>query len=537
MKFPWGRARVGADEIPARAKRIFAARWYLQRNPDVVAAGEDAFDHYSKQGWKDRRNPHPMFDVAYYLGKYRDVAAAEVDPLVHYIEYGWREGRNPHPLFDTTQYLEQYGAAIGPLDPLTHYICYGRERGFSPGAKYLPPEKPVIFMADVRLPRRDRDSGSLDQISFLKIFRALGFDIHFLGTRDQSPDVRALAKEFPPDSNGVRWLRAGDFHCVDDYLFRYESRIAAAFLSRHWVAESLLPSVRELCPQAKIIFNTVDLHFIREKREGEILNEPELISRSMLSRQSELDLVRRADASIVVSEYERAALSSMGEDRQLYTVPLIREFGTAPVPEFSSRNGIAFVGGFSHRPNVDAVEHFLAAVWPELHARRPDIPFFVVGSSLPAELASRRDPGVRFVGHVEHIDHFLDGVKLTVAPLRFGAGAKGKVVLSLGRGVPCVASEIAAEGMGLQDGREIAVARSPADYVEKICSLYDDKAAWTQRSSNGLRRARSVFSLDNGIRLTRDILQDIGVPLPLPVLANPGGMADTAQIESPTIPA
>jgi hypothetical protein len=67
--------------------------------------------------------------------------------------------------------------------------------------------------------------------------------------------------------------------------------------------------------------------------------------------------------------------------------------------------------------------------------------------------------------------------------------------------------------------------------------LYDDKAAWTQRSSNGLRRARSVFSLDNGIRLTRDILQDIGVPLPLPVLANPGGMADTAQIEPPTIPA
>jgi glycosyltransferase involved in cell wall biosynthesis len=532
MKFPWGRARARAEQIPAKARQIFAARWYLQRNPDVAATGEDAFDHYSKQGWKDRRNPHPMFDVGYYLGKYRDVAAAEVDPLIHYIEYGWREGRNPHPLFDTKWYLEKYGPAVGSLDPLSHYIYCGRDRGLSPSAQYLPPEKPVIFMADVRLPRRDRDSGSLDQISFLKIFLALGFDVHYFSTRDRSSDIRLLAKEFPPDSNGFRWLWADSFHCVDDYLFRYGHSIAAAFLSRHEVAESLLPLVRELCPRTKIVFNTVDLHFLRERREGEILNDPELISRSMLSKQSELDLIRRADASIVVSDYERAVLSSMGEARQLYTVPLIREFGTSPVPEFPSRNGIAFVGGFSHRPNVDAVEYFLSAVWPRLHARHPDIPFFVVGSSLPDQLASRRDPGVRFVGHVEHIDHFLDGVKLTVAPLRFGAGAKGKVVLSLGRGVPCVASEIAAEGMGLQDGREIAVARSPEDYIEQICSLYDDKAAWTQRSSAGLNRARSVFALDNGIRLTRDILQSIGVPVPLPALANPGGVVEDAQVET-----
>jgi len=130
-------------------------------------------------------------------------------------------------------------------------------------------------------------------------------------------------------------------------------------------------------------------------------------------------------------------------------------------------------------PNIDAVTYFLDEVWPLVRAVMPDVEFRVIGADLPESLSTRSDPGVKFIGYVEDLEEYFAGIRLTVAPLRYGAGAKGKIVSSLAYGVPCVASSIASEGMGLKDGVDVLV--GDAGWSVPITALEDQDDGWVDQ--------------------------------------------------------
>ena len=109
---------------------LFDTAYYLERNPDVAAAGVDPHQHYLTYGWHEGRNPDALFDTRYYLAQNPDVAAAHVDPLLHYEQYGWHEGRDPSMQFSTAKYLAAYSdVKAAGLDPLLHYVEYGHSEG------------------------------------------------------------------------------------------------------------------------------------------------------------------------------------------------------------------------------------------------------------------------------------------------------------------------------------------------------------------------------------------------------------------------
>lgn len=342
----------------------------------------------------------------------------------------------------------------------------------------------------------------------------MGFEVHFFAHGESHYDVFGNPRHCVHELNaaGVRCI-AWPQNCVRyvDYLYRYGSRVQLAVLSRHVVADDTIDIVHELCSNAKIIFNTVDLHHIRERRQGMALNDPSLVLRSRETERREISLIERADFSLVVSTFEEDLLGSDATKGKLKVFPLIREVSDCVIPSFDSRSGIAFIGSYQHPPNVDAVEIFLSEIWPAIYADRQDITLYIVGSDLPDRIRKRNDAGVSFVGYVENIDAFLDSIKLTVAPLRFGAGAKGKVLSSLARGVPCVASVIAAEGMLLADGVEIAIASGPDEYLSKILELYDNDTLWSRYSSIALDAVRTRHSLEHGRVLMKEILQQLNV--------------------------
>ena len=174
-------------------------------------------------------------------------------------------------------------------------------------------------------------------------------------------------------------------------------------------------------------------------------------------------------------------------------VPLIA--GGDPVetvPPFGERCHVGFVGGFRHQPNVDAVNYFLDRIWPLLREQVPEAEFDIVGTDLPPTLLSRTGKdGVRYLGHVPNLSRWLDTLRMTVAPLRFGAGAKGKVISSLAAGVPCVLTSIAAEGMGLK-GNESLVADEPAEFAARMVELYCDSGLWSAQSQAGLASSKSA---------------------------------------------
>jgi glycosyltransferase involved in cell wall biosynthesis len=187
-----------------------------------------------------------------------------------------------------------------------------------------------------------------------------------------------------------------------------------------------------------------------------------------------------------------------------------------PRAGFAERSGIGFIGGFEHAPNIDAIRHFLADVWPLVHAADPSIRFEIVGSALPDGVLDGVPGDVRYLGTLDSIDGWLESLRMTVAPLRIGAGAKGKVASSLCAGLPCVLSAVAAEGMDLEDGRDVRVAIDPAAMAAAVVRLHSDAAEWAQLSAGGLAFARARLSVENYKQALRKGV--VGMELPADAL-------------------
>jgi glycosyltransferase involved in cell wall biosynthesis len=126
----------------------------------------------------------------------------------------------------------------------------------------------------------------------------------------------------------------------------------------------------------------------------------------------------------------------------------------------------------------------------------PDVEFHLIGSKAPDEVRSLHGEGVTFHGFVEDLEPWLDGCRISVAPLRYGAGIKGKVNLSMSRGQPVVATSIAVEGMLATAGQEILVADTPEQFAAEVVRLYRDEALWNRVSTQGVENVRRYFSVE-----------------------------------------
>jgi glycosyltransferase involved in cell wall biosynthesis len=147
---------------------------------------------------------------------------------------------------------------------------------------------------------------------------------------------------------------------------------------------------------------------------------------------------------------------------------------------------MAFVGGFGHTPNLDAVRHLVGDILPLLHRRLPDCTTYLVGSKMPDEIMNLQVPGVVPLGFISVLADILHKLRCTVVPLRYGAGIKGKVLESFAHGLPCVMSEMAAEGLELPEDLAWLVARTPAEFTEKLARVHEDEAFNRSLSEAGL---------------------------------------------------
>jgi len=162
---------------------------------------------------------------------------------------------------------------------------------------------------------------------------------------------------------------------------------------------------------------------------------------------------------------------------------------------FAAREGVAFIGHYRHEPNLDAARWLLEAVMPRVWQTDPSIVCLLVGSDLPDSLRRMAGDRVRVLGHVADLGaDVLDRVRLTVAPLRFGAGVKGKVLESLAAGVPCIMSPVAAEGLSLPAGLTALVSQDEAGLAALICHLHGNAEAHAKAAAAGLAFMRAVCS-------------------------------------------
>jgi glycosyltransferase involved in cell wall biosynthesis len=272
----------------------------------------------------------------------------------------------------------------------------------------------------------------------------------------------------------------------------------------------MLPLLRRHAPQARLVFDSVDLHYLRERRGAALAGDASLARAAERTRALELDVIARSDATLVVSQVERELLASDAPDATVEILSNLHHVAVAG-PGFDAREDIMFVGGFRHPPNVDAVVWFADEVWPRLREQMPALRFHCIGGDVPDTIAALRGrDGIEVHGHVPDLSSYLDGVRLAIAPLRYGAGVKGKVNLSMAHGQPVIATTCAVEGMHLDPGQDVLVADDAAGFAEAVLRAYRDPALWQRLSDSGRRNVVRHFSLDAGREVVRRVLLQEG---------------------------
>ncbi|WP_176086423.1 glycosyltransferase [Martelella sp. HB161492] len=343
-----------------------------------------------------------------------------------------------------------------------------------------------ILVIDYRLPQPDVSAGEKATLGMLRDLAALGYRVTFLATdmERRSPyfeDVQALGVEVVTRMKDVEW--------ADQFIRKNGHKFGVFYIMRVDVAEQTLTAAREASPSARIIFHAPDLYFFREGRAAALSGDPAQIKQAEETKLRELSMMNAADHVVLVSPAEVPKLvdNGLSEDK-ISVFPALYSAVVAQPAGFSERKHIFFLGGFGHTPNIDSVLWFAQNVWPQIYAANPEIEFHVIGAEAPDAIrALDEQPGIRFIGFVRDIDAAMSAYRLSVAPLIYGAGIKGKVGAAMGAGIPTICTTIAAEGMHIVDGIHTLVADRPEDFANAVLKLYPDEDLWNRFSQNGRR--------------------------------------------------
>jgi len=349
-----------------------------------------------------------------------------------------------------------------------------------------------VLVIDATTPQPDQDSGSVRLVNILRLLRSRGDAVTFFA------DNRAFVEGYSQalQQLGVEVLWHPYLSDPVGWFAQNAARFDTVFVSRHYVASIYLPLVRLHAPRARFVFDTVDLHYLREQRAAALSGREDLARAAAETRDKELRLIRDADVSVVVSPVEQELLAREAPGAQVEVLSNVHEvFGRRR--GFAERADLMFIGGFQHPPNIDAAEWFVREIWPLVRADLPEARFHLIGSKAPEAVRVLGEvEGVVFHGFVEDIEPFLDGCRLSVAPLRYGAGVKGKVNMSMSYGQPVVGTTVATEGMYVHADEDVLVADDPAGFAERVLRAYLDEAVWTKLSDNGLANVERHFSFE-----------------------------------------
>ncbi|HEY6941028.1 glycosyltransferase [Dokdonella sp.] len=359
-----------------------------------------------------------------------------------------------------------------------------------------------VLIVDATTPMPDHDSGSLRMVNLMRVLADLGCQASFL------PENRLYVERYTPalQALGVEALYAPYAQDPVKLLRERGREFDLVILSRHYVAATYYGLVRLHAPQARIAFDTVDLHYLREQRAAELAGDAALARHAATTRAQELKLIRECDVTLVVSPVEQALLARDAPGARVEVLSNVHEVYGRRRP-FGERRDLVFVGGFQHPPNADAVAWFVGDVFPAVRAALPDVRVHVIGSRVPDSIRALADGHVIVHGFVEDILPYMDGCRISIAPLRYGAGVKGKVNMAMSCGLPVVATTVAVEGMHVRAGEDVLVADDPAAFAAEIVRLYRDEALWNALSANGLANVERHFSFDAARSAVRRLLE------------------------------
>ena len=360
-----------------------------------------------------------------------------------------------------------------------------------------------VAFIDYATPRPDRDAGSYAALEEIKLVQSLGFKVTFV------PDNVSYLGHYSNELSrqGVETIHAPFAISVADFLEKRAAEFDVFYITRYQIAAKYIDMIRRLAPRAKILFMNADLHFLRELRAAIESRDDARMADVAKIRDDELAVMRKADLTLSYNDVEHSVILSHALNAvKVVRAPWVVRAGETIAP-LAGREGFSFLGSYGHPPNVEAVEWFTEAVLPLVLDQRPSDVFHIYGSAMGANIRALEGANVAAHGFAEDLRDVYDRHRVFIAPLRSGAGIKGKVLGALARGVPCVLSPVAAEGTGLRSGYDCLIAEDPAMWAEHLVDLLGNDALWTKLSTNGRDFVKENFSAQRGQQIMRKAFQ------------------------------
>jgi glycosyltransferase involved in cell wall biosynthesis len=397
-------------------------------------------------------------------------------------------GLKRHQVINRQKFLQRWGKVL----ECDHFPPGVHERFARDRSKH---KKHMLFI-DNYLPRYDQDAGSKQVLTYLKLFKKEDFQITFWSDNQHYDPIYALELE----KNGIEVIssRVGSVD-FSEWVQKNGKYLDFALLNRPHVAIKYIGEIRTHS-KCQIVYYGHDLHVERMRLQNKYT--PDAFSEEVINKTNmqEEFCWNSSDLILYPSSDELDHLRIRYPYRRVGLLPI----ESRPDEEieasltsncFTARDGMLFVGGFSHLPNQDAVLWFLNEVYPLMKGRLPNLKVTITGNAPTEEIRSKASKQVVVTGRVseEELQTLYNSAKVIVAPLRIGAGVKGKVVEALRMGVPIVTTSIGIQGLPGHEAA-IAVADDPADFAKAVLDLLRDESLWRSRREAGLKYYRQNFA-------------------------------------------
>lgn len=330
-------------------------------------------------------------------------------------------------------------------------------------------------------------------LSLLKAFLTRDWQITFVSAASRTEHMIDLST-LGIDSAQIK-LNCSSF---DDFVAEFDPDIV--LFDRYMTEEQYGWRVEKTCPNAMRILDTEDLHFLRNARHTAYKQNREMTTKDIQSDMAkrEIAAILRSDLSMIISEVESQLLQSQyGIDKQLlHQVPFMLDSPDQALPDFSQRQHFVSIGNFRHAPNWDSVLWLKQQIWPLIRKKLPDAQLNIFGAYPPPKATDLHAPkdGFNVLGWVKDANVAMSSARVCLAPLRFGAGIKGKLAEAMFNGTPNVTTDVGSEAMANGLAWSGFVGQSAEQIADYAVKLYTDETTWIQCRENGFAIIEQNFN-------------------------------------------
>ena len=364
-------------------------------------------------------------------------------------------------------------------------IFYARDRNRN---------KKTLLMIDHYVPQYDKDAGSTTVYQYLKLFVNVGFNIIFIGDNFFKHEPYSTELE----QMGIEILY-GNYYAQNWKLWLENNGkyIDYIILNRPHISVKYIDEIK-MRTKAKIIYYGHDLHYLREEREYEIKGDKNILKSIENWKNIEFGIMSKSDIIYYPSQIEVNIIKSINPNINIKAIPAyLYNTKIQENRNIEYTNNILFIGGFQHNPNVDGIIWYANEIFPIINNSKPEIRTFVLGSNPPEEILKLNSENIIITGFVtdEQLLNYYRNCRISIIPLRYGAGVKGKTVEAVYYQIPIVTTTIGAEG--IQNAEEFMFIKDdPKDFAEEIIRIYDDYELLSNISKKEINIINESFTFE-----------------------------------------